>query len=85
MTVTPTQRSWLARAWDTLKAIQQRIAAALTVVLLFVLYWTVVAVVAIAARIAGRDLLHTQQPEPGSHWLRRGPIDKTLANYRQQF
>ena len=85
MTVTPTQKGWLARAWDKLKAVQQRLAVALTVALLFVVYWTVVAVVAIAARLAGRDLLHTQQPEAGSHWLRREPIDKTLANYRQQF
>ena len=85
MTAMPTRKSWLARAWEKLKAVQQRIAVALTVALLFVLYWTVVAAVAVAARLAGKDLLHLQQPEAGSHWLRRGPIDRTLTNYRQQF
>ena len=61
-------KSGLARFWDGLKAFQNRVAIGLTVVLLFVLYFTIFAVVAIVARLMGKDLLHPDLPEPGTHW-----------------
>ncbi len=81
----PTNKSALARLWDGLKAFQNRIAIALTVVLLFVLYFTVFAVVAVLARLLGKDLLHNERPEPGTWWLRREAADDTLESFARQF
>ena len=78
-------KSRLARLWEGLKAFQNRIAVALTVVLLFILYFTVVAVVAIVAKLLGKDLLHPDKPEPGTHWLQRGPAPDTLESFARQF
>ncbi len=78
-------KSGLARLWDGLKAFQNRVAIALTVVLLFILYFTVFAVIAILAKLFGKDLLHPDKPEPGSHWLRREPADNTLESFARQF
>jgi len=75
----------LTRLWDTLKAIQNRIAAALTVVLLLILYFSIFAAVAIAARLLGKDLLHPDKPDPGSHWLSRQPVEHTLESFARQF
>jgi len=78
-------KSGLARFWDGLKAFQNRVAIALTVVLLFVLYFTVFAVVALIARLLGKDLLHPDKPEPGTHWLKREPVQHTLQAFVRQF
>ena len=79
------QTSWWTKLWNSLKAFQNRVAVALTVVLLFILYFTVFAVVAIVARLFGKDLLHPDQPEPGTHWLSRQPIEHTLEAFARQF
>ncbi len=81
----PTNKGTLARLWDALKAFQERVAIALTVVLLFALYFTVFAVVAILARLFGKDLLHTERPEPGTWWLRREAVDHALESFVRQF
>ena len=78
-------KSGLARLWESLKAFQNRVAIALTVVLLFILYFTVFAVVAILAKLFGQDLLHPDKPEPGTHWLRREPAPDTLESFARQF
>ena len=78
-------KSGLARLWEGLKAFQNRVAIALTVVLLFILYFTVFAVVAILAKLLGKDLLHPDKPEPGTHWLQRGPAPDTLESFARQF
>jgi len=78
-------KSGLARLWESLKAFQNRVAIALTVVLLFILYFTVFAVVAIVAKLLGKDLLHPDKPEPGTHWLRREPAPDTLESFVRQF
>ena len=78
-------KSGLARLWEGLKAFQNRVAIALTVVLLFILYFTVFAVVAILAKLLGQDLLHPDKPEPGTHWLQRGPAPDTLESFARQF
>lgn len=75
----------LSRLWNGLKAFQNRVAVALTVALLFVLYFTVFAVVAIVARLLGKDLLHLDRPEPGSYWLRREPASNNLELFLRQF
>jgi len=81
----PKDKSGLARLWDGLKAFQNRVAIALTVVLLFILYFTVFAAVAIVAKLLGKDLLHPDKPEPGTHWLQRGPAPDTLESFARQF
>ncbi len=81
----PTNKSALARLWDTLKAFQERVAVVLTIVLLFILYFTVFAVVAILARLFGKDLLQNERPEPGTWWLRREAVDHTLESFARQF
>ncbi len=78
-------KGWLSKVWEGLKEVQRRVSVALTVALLFLIYWTVLAAVALVARLAGTDLLHAEKPIPGSHWLRRGQIDRTLENYLRQF
>jgi hypothetical protein len=78
-------KSGLAKFWDGLKAFQNRVAIALTVVLLFVFYFTVFAVVAVIARLLGKDLLHPDKPEPGTHWLKREPVQHTLQAFARQF
>ena len=78
-------KSGFAKLWEGLKAFQNRVAIALTIVLLFVLYFTVFAVVAIFARLLGKDLLHPDKPEPGTHWLKRGPVENTLEALARQF
>jgi len=80
-----TFKSGFVKLWEGLKAFQNRVAIALTVVLLFALYFTVFAVVAIIARLLGKDLLHPDKPEPGTHWLRREPVEHTLAAFARQF
>jgi hypothetical protein len=77
--------SWLTRWWNGLKALQNRVAVALTVALLFILYFTVFAIVAIIARLSGQDLLHPDRPEPGTHWLARPPVEHTLKAFSRQF
>ena len=79
------QTSWWARFWNSLKAFQNRVAVALTVVLLFILYFTVFAVVAIVARLLGQDLLHPGKPEPGTYWHSRQPVEHTLEAFARQF
>lgn len=79
------KKSGFAKFWDGLKAFQNRVAIALSVVLLFILYFTVFAIVAIFARLLGKDLLHPDKPEPGTHWLRRGPVEHTLEAFARQF
>lgn len=81
----PNDKSGLARLWEGLKAFQNRVAVALTVVLLFILYFTVFAVVAILAKLFGKDLLHPDEPEPGTYWLRREPAPDALESYARQF
>ena len=78
-------KSGLARLWEGLKAFQNRVAIALTVVLLFILYFTVFAVVAILAKLLGKDLLHPDKPEPGTLWLQREPAPDTLESFARQF
>lgn len=84
MTVT-SQPSWPARIWQRLKAVQHAVAMALTVALLFVLYWTVFAVVALVARWTGKDLLQREAPLPNSYWLQREPARRELADLTRQF
>lgn len=78
-------KSGLARLWDGLKAFQTKVAIGLSIALLFILYFTVFAVVAIFARLLGKDLLHPEKPEPGTHWLRRQPVEHTLETFARQF
>ena len=78
-------KSGFAKLWEGLKAFQNRVAIALTIILLFVLYFTVFAVVAIFARLLGKDLLHPDKPEPGTHWLKREPVDHMLGAFARQF
>jgi len=78
-------KSGFAKLWEGLKAFQNRVAIGLTVVLLFVLYFTIFAVVAIVARLMGKDLLHPDLPEPGTHWLKREPVQHTLQTFARQF
>ncbi len=77
--------SWLTKLWDALKAFQNRVAVALTVVLLFVLYFTVFAVVALIARLLGKDLLYPDKPGPDTHWLSRAPVEHSLTVFSRQF
>jgi hypothetical protein len=80
-----TNPSWPARLWQRLKAVQHAIATALTVALLFVLYWTVFAAVALVARLSGKDLLQREPPLPNSYWLKREPARRQLADLSRQF
>ena len=75
----------LTRFWDALKAIQNKIAAALTVVLLLILYFSIFAAVAIVARLFSKDLLHPEKTAPGSYWLSRQPVEHTLESFARQF
>ena len=77
--------SWVSRLWNGLKAFQNRVAVALTVVLLFILYFTVFAVVAIVARLLGKDLLEPDKPRPDTYWLSRQPVEHTLEVFSRQF
>jgi hypothetical protein len=77
--------SWLTRLWDGLKAFQNRVAIALTVVLLFILYFTVFAVVAMAARLTGQELLHSGKAGKDSFWLPREPVEHSLQAFSRQF
>ncbi len=81
----PTFRSRLARLWERLKAIQHAVSVAITVALLFVVYFTVVALVAIAARLLGKDLMHPRRPIEGSHWIAREPVAPSLEDLARQF
>ncbi len=81
----PSNKSVFAKVWDALKAFQHQVAVALTIAVLFVLYFTVFAVVALLARLLGKDLLQQDKPEPGTHWLRRAPEDKDLQTFFRQF
>ncbi len=81
----PSTKPVLQRVWDALKAFQHRVAIALTIVVLAMLYFTVFAVVAIAARVSGKDLLEPEKPMPGTHWLRRPPADDNLESFSRQF
>ena len=81
----PNKKSGLTRLWEGLKAFQNRVAIALTVVLLFILYFTVFAVVAIFARLLGKDLLHPLTPAPGTYWLQREPVDDKIESFIRQF
>ena len=78
-------RGGLARLLDALKAFQNRVAVALSIALLFILYFTVVAVIAIVARLLGKDLLHPVRSEPGTYWLKREPVENTLQAFSRQF
>lgn len=75
----------LTRLWAALKTFQRRVASALTVVLLFILYFTVFAIVAILARLLGKDLLHPDKPDPDSYWLSRQPVEHSLESFMRQF
>ncbi len=81
----PTFQSRLARLWQRAKAIQHAVAVAITVALLFVVYFTVVAVVAVVARLLGKDLLHPRPPLAGSHWIAREPVTPRLEDLARQF
>jgi len=83
MTLGNTNR--LARFWNGLKTLQNKVAIGLTVVLLLVLYFTVFAVVAICVRLLGKDLLNLEKPEPGSYWLLRQPEEHSLESFARQF
>ncbi len=77
--------SWLTRLWDGLKAFQNRVAIALTVVMLFILYFTVFAVVAIIARLMGQDLLHSGKTGKDTFWLLRESVEHSLQTFSRQF
>jgi hypothetical protein len=79
------QTSRWTRLWNSLKVFQNRVAVALTVSLLFILYFTVFAVIAIIARLTGKDLLHPDKPEPGTYWLAHQPAEHTLETFARQF
>ncbi len=81
----PSNKSVFAIVWDALKAFQHQVAVALTVAVLFVLYFTVFAVVALLARLLGKDLLEQDKPEPGTHWLRRASATEDLQAFFRQF
>jgi hypothetical protein len=83
--VVMSKTSWVARLWNGLKAFQNRVAVALTVVLLFILYFTVFAVVAIVARLLGKDLLEPDKSRPDTYWLSRQPVEHTLEAFSRQF
>jgi hypothetical protein len=83
--MTPGNTNKWARLWNSLKAVQNRVAVALTVVLLFILYFTVFAVVAIVARLLGKDLLHPDNPGPDTYWLSRQPVEHALEAFSRQF
>jgi hypothetical protein len=84
--VTPSiNPSKLSRFWQALKTLQNRLAVALSIGVLFILYFTVFAVVAILAKLVGKDLLDPGQAEPGSHWLRREPVENTIESFARQF
>jgi hypothetical protein len=78
-------KSGLAKFWDALKSFQSKIAVALSVVVLFVLYLTVFAVVAIIAKLLGQDLLRSGQSEPVTYWLKREPVEHALEAFARQF
>jgi hypothetical protein len=78
-------KSGLAKLWEGLKAFQNKVAVGLSIAVLFVLYFTVFAVVAILARLLGKDLLHPDKPEPGTHWLKRESVQHTLQAFARQF
>jgi hypothetical protein len=79
------ETSWRARLWNGLKTFQNRVAVALTVVLLFILYFTVFAVVAIVARLLGQDLLHPDKSGPDTFWISRRPVENALDAFSRQF
>ena len=83
--MTASNKSGLAKLWESLKAFQNKVAVGLSIAILFVLYFTVFAVVAIIAKLLGKDLLHPDKPEPGTHWLRREPAPDTLESFARQF
>ncbi len=83
--MTTSAKGGLTRLWTVLRTIQQRVASALTVALLFILYFTVFAVVAILARLLGKDLLHPDKPDPDSYWLSRQPVEHSLESFARQF
>jgi len=78
-------KSGLAKFWDALKSFQSKVAVALSVVVLFILYFTVFAIVAIVAKLLGQDFLHPGQPEPVSYWLKREPVEHALEAFGHQF
>ena len=80
-----TNPSKLSRFWQALKTLQNRLAAALSIGVLFILYFTVFAVVAILAKLVGKDLLDPGQSEPGTHWLRRESVENTIESFARQF
>jgi hypothetical protein len=83
--MTAGNKSGLTKLWEGLKAFQNKVAVGLSIAVLFVLYFTVFAVVAILAKLLGKDLLHPDKPEPGTLWLRREPAPSTLESFARQF
>lgn len=78
----PSLARTLLTAW---RAYGHRTATYHTELLLSIVYFTVLGPSGLLARLSGKQLLDLSSTPRTSYWLRRKPVDKSLAGMQRQY